>query len=554
MTPLIFVTGGVVSSLGKGIAGASLASILEARGLRVTMMKLDPYINVDPGTMSPFQHGEVYVTDDGAETDLDLGHYERFVRVHLTRNHSVTTGRIYENVIRRERRGDYLGATVQVIPHITDEIKRCVEAATEGFDVGLVEIGGTVGDIESLPFLEAFRQIRSERGPEGAISMHLTLMPWIAAAGELKTKPTQHSVKELRSIGIQPDILLCRSERPLPESERRKIALFTNVPERAVISAVDLDNIYKIPLWLHEQGLDQIVVDRLHLKANPTADLSDWRAVIDAMENPVDEVTIAVVGKYVDHADAYKSLSEALKHGGLRQRSRVHLKWLESEQVESEGEQVLAGVDAILVPGGFGDRGFEGKVMASRYARENRIPFFGICYGMQAAVVDFSRNVAGLEGANSTENDRDCAHPVIALVTEWRTSAGDVERRGENSDMGGSMRLGLQECRLKPGTLARRIYGKDVVAERHRHRYEFNNRYRSQLEEAGLVVSAKSMDDLLVEMIELPESEHPWFLACQAHPEFLSTPRDGHPLFIGFVRAARERRAGGRLLKEAAAG
>jgi CTP synthase len=551
MTPLIFVTGGVVSSLGKGIAAASLAAILEARGLRVAMMKLDPYINVDPGTMSPFQHGEVYVTDDGAETDLDLGHYERFVRVHLTRKHSITTGRIYENVIRRERRGDYLGATVQVIPHITDEIRRCIDEATAGFDVGMVEIGGTVGDIESLPFLEAIRQIRTERGASRAIFMHLTLVPWIAAAGELKTKPTQHSVKELRSIGIQPDILLCRSEQPLPESERRKIALFTNVPEKAVISAVDLDNIYKIPLWLHEQGLDRIVVDALQLKALPEADLSEWRAVVDAMEHPVDEVTVAVVGKYIDHADAYKSLAEALKHGGLRQRTRVTLKWLESEQVERDGDKVLRGVDAILVPGGFGDRGFEGKVLTAKYARENGIPYFGICYGMQAAVVDFARHVAGLAGANSTENDKASPHPVIGLITEWRTSAGEVERRGEDSDLGGTMRLGLQECRIKPGTKARALYGKEVVAERHRHRYEFNNRYRSQLEDAGLVISAKSMDDLLVEMIELPD--HPWFVACQAHPEFLSTPRDGHPLFIGFIRAAREHKAGGKLLKEASA-
>ena len=553
MTPLIFVTGGVVSSLGKGIAAASLASILEARGLRVAMMKLDPYINVDPGTMSPFQHGEVYVTDDGAETDLDLGHYERFVRTRLTRRHSITTGRIYENVIRKERRGDYLGGTVQVIPHITDEIKQRISDATEGYDIGLVEIGGTVGDIESLPFLEAIRQIRTERGPDQVLFMHLTLVPYIAAAGELKTKPTQHSVKELRSIGIQPDVLLCRSEQPLPDGERRKIALFTNVHEKAVISAIDLDNIYKIPLWLHEQGLDQIVVDRLRLKASPHADLSDWKAVVDAMEYPVDEITIAVVGKYVDHADAYKSLAEALKHGGLRQRTRVKLKWLESEQVEKQGVGVLAGVDGILVPGGFGDRGFEGKVSTARYAREQRIPYFGICYGMQAAVVDFSRHVIGLDGANSTENDRHCAHPVIGLITEWRTSAGDVERRDEGSDLGGTMRLGLQEQRIKPGTLARELYGKDVVGERHRHRYEFNNRYRTQLEEAGLVISAKSMDDLLVEMIELPRDVHPWFLACQAHPEFLSTPREGHPLFIGFVRAAREHKAGGRLLKEVSA-
>ncbi|GIX39154.1 MAG: CTP synthase [Silanimonas sp.] len=552
MTPLIFVTGGVVSSLGKGIAAASLAAILEARGLRVTMMKLDPYINVDPGTMSPFQHGEVYVTDDGAETDLDLGHYERFIRTHLTRKNSVTTGRIYENVIRKERRGDYLGATVQVIPHITDEIKRCIDAATEGFDVALVEIGGTVGDIESLPFLEAIRQLRTERGPDKAIFMHLTLVPWIAAAGELKTKPTQHSVKELRSIGIQPDVLLCRSEQPLPDGERRKIALFTNVPEDAVISAVDLDNIYKIPGWLHSQGLDRIVVERLRLegKARP-ADLSEWNAVVDAMEHPVDEVTVAIVGKYVDHQDAYKSLAEALKHGGLRQRTRVNLKWLESEQIEAEGTAALAGVDAILVPGGFGDRGFEGKVATSKYARETGIPYFGICYGMQAAVVDVARHLAGLEGANTTENDRHAPHPVIGLITEWRTATGEVEKRDEKSDLGGTMRLGLQEQRIKPGTLAHRLYGKDVVGERHRHRYEFNNRYRAQLEAAGLVISAKSMDDLLVEMIELPASMHPWFLACQAHPEFTSTPRDGHPLFVGFIRAARERKAGGALLKEA---
>jgi len=552
MTRLIFVTGGVVSSLGKGIAAASLAAILEARGLRVTMMKLDPYINVDPGTMSPFQHGEVYVTDDGAETDLDLGHYERFVTTHLSRKNSITTGRVYENVIRKERKGDYLGATVQVIPHITDEIKRCIDAATEGFDVALVEIGGTVGDIESLPFLEAIRQIRTERGPERAIFMHLTLVPFIAAAGELKTKPTQHSVKELRSIGIQPDILLCRSEQPLPDGERRKIALFTNVPEQAVISCVDVDNIYKLPLWLHAQHLDEIVVDRLRLadKAGP-ADLSRWEAIVDATEHPVDEVTIAVVGKYVDHQDAYKSLAEALKHGGLRQRTKVKLKWLESEQVEKEGCKVLDGVHGVLVPGGFGDRGFEGKVQAARYARERGIPYFGICYGMQAAVVDVARNLAGLEGANTTENDRNAPHPVIGLITEWRTASGDVEKRDEASDLGGTMRLGLQECRLKPGTKARALYGKDVVSERHRHRYEFNNRYRTQLEDAGLVISAKSMDDLLVEMVELPD--HPWFVACQAHPEFLSTPRDGHPLFIGFVRAAREHQAGGRLLKEASA-
>lgn len=546
VTPLVFVTGGVVSSLGKGIAAASLAAILEARGLRVTMMKLDPYINVDPGTMSPFQHGEVYVTDDGAETDLDLGHYERFINVRLSGKNSITTGKIYESVIRKERRGDYLGATVQVIPHITDAIKRAIDEATQGFDVALVEIGGTVGDIESLPFLEAIRQIRTDRGSEKAVFMHLTLVPYIAAAGELKTKPTQHSVKELRSIGIQPDILLCRSEQPLPDGERRKIASFTNVSEKAVISAVDLDNIHKIPMWLHAQGLDQLVVERLRLdaKAAPTADLSDWIDVVNAVEHPADEVTIGVVGKYVDHKDAYKSVGEALKHGGIRQRTRVSLKWIESQDIERDGAAAWLGdVDGVLVPGGFGDRGFEGKVLASQYARETGLPYFGICYGMQAAVVDMARNVAGLEGANSTENDRQSPHPVIGLITEWRTQSGEVERRDEKSDLGGTMRLGLQEQRLKPGTKAREVYGQDVVGERHRHRYEFNNRYRTQLEEAGLVISAKSMDDLLVEMVELPQ--HPWFIACQAHPEFLSTPRGGHPLFVGFVGAARARRAGG---------
>jgi CTP synthase len=554
VTPLVFVTGGVVSSLGKGIAAASLAAILEARGLRVTMMKLDPYINVDPGTMSPFQHGEVYVTDDGAETDLDLGHYERFINVRLGGRNSITTGKIYENVIRKERAGDYLGATVQVIPHITDEIKRCIDTATAGFDVALVEIGGTVGDIESLPFLEAIRQIRTERGAEKALFIHLTLVPYIAAAGELKTKPTQHSVKELRSIGIQPDVLLCRSEQPLPDSERRKIASFTNVSEKAVISVMDLDNIHKIPMWLHAQGLDQVVAERLRLddRAAKSADLSEWLAVVEAAEYPIDEVTIGIVGKYVDHKDAYKSVGEALKHGGIRQRTRVNLKWLESQDIERDGaEKVLAGLDGILVPGGFGDRGFEGKVLTAQHAREHGIPYFGICYGMQAAVVDVARNLAGLDDANSTENDKRTAHPVIGLITEWRTQSGEIERRSEDSDLGGTMRLGLQEQRLKPGSRAREIYGKDVVAERHRHRYEFNNRYRTQLEEAGLVISAKSMDDLLVEMVELPN--HPWFIACQAHPEFLSTPRHGHPLFIGFVRAAREHRAGGRLLKEASA-
>ena len=540
MTPLIFVTGGVVSSLGKGIAAASLAAILEARGLRVTMMKLDPYINVDPGTMSPFQHGEVYVTDDGAETDLDLGHYERFVRTRLTGKNSITTGKIYESVIAKERRGDYLGATVQVIPHITDEIKHRIYEATQGYDVALVEIGGTVGDIESLPFLEAIRQIRIEHGAEQAIFMHLTLVPYIKAAGEIKTKPTQHSVKELRSIGIQPDILVCRCEQPLPQSDRRKIALFTNVPEKAVISAVDVDIIYKLPLWLQQQGLDEIVVDKLRLNAKP-ADLSGWERTVDAMEHPQGEVTIAIVGKYVEHKDAYKSLGEALRHGGIKQKTRVELRWVESEEIERKGADMLKDADGILVPGGFGKRGFEGKIAAVRYARENRIPYFGICYGMHAAVVDFARHIAGLGGANSSENDRNAEDPVIALITEWKTGAGEVERRDEASDLGGTMRLGAQECRLKAGSLSREMYGQDVIRERHRHRYEFNNRYRQQFKDLGLIIAGKSMDDLLVEMVEIPN--HPWFVACQFHPEFTSTPRDGHPLFIGFVRAAREQKA-----------
>jgi CTP synthase len=536
MNSLIFVTGGVVSSLGKGIAAASLAAILEARGLRVTMMKLDPYINVDPGTMSPFQHGEVFVTEDGAETDLDLGHYERFLRTRMTRKNNVTTGRIYESVIRKERKGEYLGATVQVIPHITDEIKRCIVEATDGFDIAIVEVGGTVGDIESLPFLEAIRQLRVERGADNAIFMHLTLVPFIAAAGELKTKPTQHSVAQLRSIGIQPDILLCRSEQPLPDAERKKIALFTNVPLEAVISAVDMDNIYKIPMWFHTQKLDQIVVERLRFKARK-ADLSEWKQVVEACEKPVDSVRVAIVGKYVEHKDAYKSLSEALRHGGLRQKTAVELVWLESEAIAA-ASLALSHVHAILVPGGFGERGFEGKVAACTYARINKVPYFGICYGMQAAVVDHARNIAGLAGANSTENERNCAHPVIGLITEWQTETGALERRSEASDLGGTMRLGAQECVLVPGSKAREIYGADVVKERHRHRYEFNNNYRDRLSTSGLVLSAFSKDNSLVEMIE--RNDHPWFVACQSHPEFTSTPRDGHPLFISFIKAARE--------------
>jgi CTP synthase len=537
MTPLIFVTGGVVSSLGKGIAGASLAAILESRGLKVTLMKLDPYINVDPGTMSPYQHGEVYVLDDGAETDLDLGHYERFVRTRLSRRNAVTTGKIYENVLRKERRGDYLGATVQVIPHITDEIKRCIDEATSGYDVALVEIGGTVGDIESLPFLEAIRQLRIERGPQQTLFMHLTLVPYIKAAGELKTKPTQHSVKELRSIGIQPDVLLCRSEQPLPEGEKRKIALFTNVPEKAVIDAIDLPNIYRIPMWFHAQGLDAIVVDRLGLGTKvKEADLSEWERTVEAYEHPRESVSIAIVGKYVEHKDAYKSLGEALIHGGMKQGVRVDLRWIEAANIETQGTGLLAGADGILVPGGFGQRGFEGKILAAQYARERGVPYFGICYGLHAAVVEFARHVGGMPGANSTENERAAADPVIALITEWKSAAGEVERRDEASDKGGTMRLGAQVCKLKPGTLAHRLYGSDEVSERHRHRYEFNDRYRGKLESLGMVMSGVSVDDALVEMIELPE--HPWFLACQAHPEFTSTPRDGHPLFVGFVKAA----------------
>jgi len=541
MTSLVFVTGGVVSSLGKGIASASLAAILESRGLKVTLLKLDPYINVDPGTMSPFQHGEVYVTEDGAETDLDLGHYERFVSTRMSKRNNYTTGQIYENVIRKERRGDYLGGTVQVIPHITDEIKRVIMETADDYDVAMVEIGGTVGDIESLPFLEAIRQLGVELGPEHAMFMHLTLVPYIKAAGEIKTKPTQHSVKELRGIGIQPDVLLARSEQKLSAGERRKIALFTNVTERAVISAVDVDNIYKLPRAFHEQGLDDIVVEKFRLQAGP-ADLSEWDRVVDAMEHPEAEVTVAMVGKYVDHTEAYKSLNEALYHGGLSSRTRVRIQYVDSEEVEREGPSVLAGADAILVPGGFGERGFEGKVAAVRYAREQGVPYLGICLGMQAAVIDFARSKAGLTDANSTEFKRDCADPVIALITEWQDASGSLERRTEQSDLGGTMRLGAQACELKPGTLARRLYGSDEIRERHRHRYEFNNNYRERLERAGLVLSGFSADGLLVEMVEL--ADHPWFIGCQFHPEFTSTPRKGHPLFDSFIVAARERREG----------
>ncbi|MCG6886329.1 MAG: CTP synthase [Proteobacteria bacterium] len=538
MTKFIFITGGVVSSLGKGIASASLAAILEARGLKVTLLKLDPYINVDPGTMSPFQHGEVFVTEDGAETDLDLGHYERFVRTTMTQKNNFTTGRVYESVISRERRGDYLGATVQVIPHITDEIKHRIHNGANGADVAMVEIGGTVGDIESLPFLEAIRQMGVEVGRDNVLFIHLTLLPYIPTAGELKTKPTQHSVKELRSIGIQPDILICRADRPIPDDERRKIALFTNVEERAVIAALDADSIYKIPMLLHEESLDDIAVEKLRLDCG-TTDLSEWRQVVDALEHPTGETTVAMVGKYMDLTEAYKSLSEALIHAGIRTRTRVRIRYVDAEDIELNGTDCLSQVDAILVPGGFGERGVEGKVKAVQYARENRVPYLGICLGMQVAVIEYARHVAGLNGAHSTEFDSKSSHPVIALIAEWTTQDGKVEKRSEDSDLGGTMRLGGQPCKLKPGSRVHATYAKDVIIERHRHRFEFNNNYREPLERAGLQIVGTSLDDNLVEVIEL--DNHPWFIACQFHPEFTSTPRDGHPLFSGFVQAARAR-------------
>ena len=534
MASLVFVTGGVVSSLGKGLSSASLAAILESRGLKVTMVKLDPYLNVDPGTMSPFQHGEVFVTGDGAETDLDLGHYERFVHTRMGQKNSCTTGRIYNNVLAKERRGDYLGATVQVIPHVTDEIKDWVRQASAGYDVTLVEIGGTVGDIESLPFLEAIRQLGVEYG-RNAMFIHLTLVPFLRAANEIKTKPTQHSVKELRSIGIQPDVLLCRSEIPLSEAERAKIALFTNVPTKAVITALDASNIYNIPIMLHEQGLDDIVVERLGLETGP-ANLDDWREVVDRSQNTRHKVKVAMVGKYVEHSDAYKSLTEALYHGGLRQRIHVEIKRIESDDLSGGNLSPLVDVDAILVPGGFGERGFEGKVNAIRHARENAIPYLGICYGMQAAVIEFARNVCGLKDAHTTEIDPTTPHPVIGLITEWLDKSGKLETRQADSDLGGTMRLGGQQCRLRDGSLARKLYGQEVITERHRHRYEFNNRYRDVLQKNGMLLSGLSMDEMLVEMIELPT--HPWFIGCQFHPEFTSNPRQGHPLFTGFIEAA----------------
>lgn len=535
MTQYIFVTGGVVSSLGKGIAAASLAAILESRGIRVSMLKLDPYINVDPGTMSPFQHGEVFVTEDGAETDLDLGHYERFINARMAKRNNFTTGQIYESVIKKERRGDYLGGTVQVIPHITDEIKQFIRRGAGDAEIALVEVGGTVGDIESLPFLEAIRQMGIEVGRNNACFIHLTLVPFIASAGEIKTKPTQHSVKELREIGIQPDVLLCRADRPLPEGERRKIALFTNVGVEAVISAVDVDSIYKIPSMLHEQSLDTIVCNKLGINP-PPADLGSWDRVVSALQNPQHEVSIALVGKYVDLTESYKSLSEALIHAGVHTGSKINIHYVDSESIEKNGIGCLEGMDAILVPGGFGKRGVEGKIAAIRHAREQGIPYLGICLGMQLAVIEYARNLAGLKGAHSTEFDADTPHPVVALITEWQDRDGRVERRDASSDLGGTMRLGGQECQLKAGSLARSIYGADRITERHRHRYEVNNHYLQRLQDAGLSVSGRSLTGDLCEMIEIPG--HPWFVGVQFHPEFTSTPRAGHPLFKSFVEAA----------------
>lgn len=535
MTRFIFVTGGVVSSLGKGIASASLAAILEARGLKVTMMKLDPYINVDPGTMSPFQHGEVFVTEDGAETDLDLGHYERFIRTRMSQRNNFTAGRVYQHVLRKERRGDYLGGTVQVIPHITDEIKRRVLSGANGADVALVEIGGTVGDIESLPFLEAVRQLRVELGSNRALSMHLTLVPFIKTAGEIKTKPTQHSVKEMRTIGLQPDILICRSEVEIDRSALKKISLFTNVEERAVIPLPDAHTIYAIPAMLEAQGLDDIIVEKFNLDC-PEADLTEWNDVADRKINPVQTVEIAMVGKYMELLEAYKSLIESIDHAGIRSRTKVVIRYIDSERLETEGTAPLEGVSAILVPGGFGHRGVEGKIIAVKYARENKLPYLGICLGMQVAVIEFARHVAGLEGAHSTEFDKQARHPVVGLVTEWITSEGAKVERDESTDLGGTMRLGAQECLLSEESLASECYGSTRISERHRHRYEVNNEYIADLEKSGMQITGRSVDGNLVEIVEI--NDHPWFLACQFHPEFTSTPRDGHGLFSGFIDAA----------------
>ncbi len=534
-TNYIFVTGGVVSSLGKGIAAASLAAILEARGLKVTILKLDPYINVDPGTMSPIQHGEVFVTEDGAETDLDLGHYERFIRTRMSKKNNFTAGRVYEDIIRRERKGEFLGATIQVIPHITNEIKRRIVDGAEGYDVAMIEIGGTVGDIESQPFLEAIRQLGTEVGRDRTLFMHLTLVPFLGAAGEVKTKPTQHSVKELRSIGIQPDILICRSDRALPANERAKIALFTNVEERAVIGLKDVDSIYKIPAILKSQGLDEIIVSRFRLD-RPEADLSEWEQVLYQESNPSGEITVGFVGKYIELPDAYKSVNEALAHAGLKNRLVVNLRYIDAQDVESKGVAKLADVDAIIVPGGFGERGIKGKIMAAQYAREQKIPYLGICLGMQIALIEYARNVLGLADADSTEFNLKTKHPVVGLITEWMDEKGQKELRDQSSDLGGTMRLGAQACNLVAGTTAHKLYGQDVIRERHRHRYEVNGHYIEQLEAAGLKISGWSHDNRLVEIVELPD--HPWFVAAQFHPEFTSTPRDGHPLFRGFIEAA----------------
>ena len=539
MTKFVFVTGGVVSSLGKGIAAASLAAILESRGLKVTMIKLDPYINVDPGTMSPFQHGEVFVTDDGAETDLDLGHYERFISTRMHKVNNFTTGQIYESVIRKERRGEYLGKTVQVIPHITNEIQNFIHRGAKGYDVALVEIGGTVGDIESLPFLEAARQLSLRAEKNSTVFIHLTLVPYIASAGELKTKPTQHSVQKLREIGIYPDALLCRADRPIPEDERAKISLFSNVREDAVISVWDADTIYKIPQMLHDQGLDAIVCDKLGLNP-PPADLSMWSKLVYALEHPETEVSICMVGKYVDLTESYKSLIEAIRHAGIHTGCKVNIDFLDSEEIEAKGTAHLSKYDAILVPGGFGKRGVEGKIATAQYAREHKVPYLGICLGMQVALIEFARHVAGLTHANSTEFDPDTDQPVVALITEWHNRSGELEHRDENSDLGGTMRLGAQTCAVEPGTLASEIYG-NVVTERHRHRYEANNLYLERLKQAGLVVSAMTPTEKLCEIMELPRTgkqAHPWFIGVQYHPEFKSTPRDGHPLFTAFIKAA----------------
>ena len=536
MTKYVFVTGGVVSSLGKGIAAASLGAILESRGIKVTMLKLDPYINVDPGTMSPFQHGEVFVTDDGAETDLDLGHYERFISARMGKKNNFTTGQIYDSVIRKERRGEYLGKTVQVIPHITDEIKLHIKNGSHGADVAIVEVGGTVGDIESLPFLEAIRQIGFEEGRENACYIHLTLLPFISTAGELKTKPTQHSVKELREIGIQPDILICRADRAIPDEERKKIALFTNVAPEAVISSVDSDSIYKIPSLLHQQMIDEIVCHKLNILAKP-ADLSSWEKIIDALKNSKYDIDIAFVGKYVDLTESYKSLTEALIHAGIHTSSKIKIHYLDSEEIEESGTKPLANMDAILVPGGFGKRGTEGKIKAIQFARENKIPYLGICLGMQLAVIEFARHKAMLKNANSSEFDQDAEHQVIGLITEWKSSEGAIEKRDDSSDLGGTMRLGAQKCPIQPGTLAHKIYGSEVN-ERHRHRYEVNNHYVDQLIKAGLTISARTPFEQLCEIIELPEDQHPWFIGCQFHPEFTSNPRTGHPLFKAYIQAA----------------